>query len=702
MSAPDNIEGRATGRTARDLAARLEFAMNRHLRDAFEGRGLRFRGRHLLLLDLLSGLLAAYLALAIREDRALQPWEIVDYVPLVLVPLLVRPPLAVVFGLYRRVWRYASLPDLIQIGKAAAAGTVISAGIVYLVLLPLGTTSPVPLPRSFWITEALLFVGMIGGARLLIRAASEWAQRRALDEGALHRIPTLLYGAGQTGMIVARSAFRQSTARVRPVGFLDDDPARHGQKLMGLDVLGGLDDLPAAIAATDAQRLLITMPTAEGPAIRRVVDAGLAAGLEVRTVPPLHELTDGSIDAFRARQVRVEDLLGRPLASEHAPAVGHLIKDRTILITGAGGSIGSELVRQVYGLRPRRIILVDRAESQLYTIQRDLEIRRLRGRGDGEIVVHLANVVSRRLMARIVRTTRPDVIFHAAAYKHVPMMEDHPSESVQVNIGGTLSMLAAAAAADVPRFVLVSTDKAVEPTSVMGATKRIAEALVTDYARATGLDYVSVRFGNVLGSSGSVVPIFMNQLERGEALTVTDPEMTRYFMTIPEAGWLILDAAALGRSGDMFVLDMGEPVRILDLANDLIRLSGREPSSVPIQFTGLRPGEKLHEQLSYLHEDFQPTEVAKVLRAESVDAPADLRESVADLLGLAAGEQDDELRANLFGLVAATTEGPYRLGLELVVAASGADDDGHNGHDGHLDGLGDHPFDDRVPTSSLS
>ena len=621
------------------------------IRDALEGRGLRFRGRHLFVLDILSGVLAAYLAVAIREDRAMAPTEMVDYLPVILVPLLVRPPLDVMFGLYRRVWRYASLTDLIQIVKATMVGTLVSVGIVYLVLGPLGFTSPVPLPRSFWITEGVLFIGMIAGARMTIRWASEWHVRWALDEAG-HRIPTLLYGAGQTGVIVARSAFRQSKARVRPVGFLDDDPARHGQTVNGLTVFGGLEELPEAITQTNAQRLLIAMPTAEGTAIRRIVDAGLAAGLEVRIVPPLHELTDGSVDAFRARQVRVEDLLGRQHAVEHAAEVDDLITDRIVMITGAGGSIGSELVRQVYALRPRRIILIDRAESQLYTVQRDLEIRRLRGKGDGEIVVHLANVVSRGPMARIIRAARPDVIFHAAAYKHVPMMENHPTESVQVNIGGTLSMLTAAAAAGVPRFVLVSTDKAVEPSSVMGATKRIAEALVIDFARATGRAYVSVRFGNVLGSSGSVVPIFLSQLERGEALTVTDPEMTRYFMTIPEAGWLILDAAALGRSGDLFVLDMGEPVRILDLANDLVRLSGREPGSVPIQFTGLRPGEKLHEQLSYSNEDFVPTGVAKVLRATTVAPPADLRKRITDLLSVAAGERDDELRKELFAIVA--------------------------------------------------
>jgi FlaA1/EpsC-like NDP-sugar epimerase len=450
---------------------------------------------------------------------------------------------------------------------------------------------------------------------------------------------------------MARSSLREPKAGVRPVGFLDDNPSRAGKSLVGLPIFGDLSHLDRAVAATGAEMLLITMPRVSGPAVRRVMEAGLAAGLEVRTVPPLHELLDGTIDAFQTRRVKVEDLLGRPLATEHAPAVDALIRDRTVMITGAGGSIGSELARQVYGLRPSRIILVDRAESPLYTIHRELEVRRLRGTGAGEIQSHLANVVSRERMARIVGETVPDVIFHAAAYKHVPMMEEHPAEGVQVNVAGTRSILDAAADAGVPRFVFVSTDKAVQPSSVMGATKRIAEELVAEAARRTGRAYVSVRFGNVLASAGSVVPIFLGQLERGESLTVTHPDMTRYFMTIPEAGWLILDAAALGRTGDLFVLDMGQPVRILDLATDLVRLSGRAPDSVTIEFTGLRPGEKLHESLFYAHEVVEPTEVAKVLRAGSAPSTVDVRGRVDELLTWATSQHDNDLRRRVFELV---------------------------------------------------
>jgi FlaA1/EpsC-like NDP-sugar epimerase len=335
-----------------------------------------------------------------------------------------------------------------------------------------------------------------------------------------------------------------------------------------------------------------------------------------------------------------------------------IIRDQTVLITGGGGSIGSELARQVFALGPRRLILVDRAESPLYLVERELETRRNHGKGSGELRVHLANVASRAAMDRLIATEAPSVIFHAAAYKHVPMMEEHPSDATYVNIGGTLVMLDAAEAAGVARFVFVSTDKAVRPSSVMGASKRIAEMLVKDAARRTGRPYVSVRFGNVLGSNGSVVPIFQEQLENGEPLTITHPDMTRYFMTIPEAAWLILDAAAIGTNGDLFVLDMGEPVKILDLARDLVRLAGRDPASQPMEMVGLRPGEKLHEQLFYDAEEVEPTVNAKVLRALAPAPPQGVREDVKHLLAMATGEVEASLRLALLAYVSRLGEDP--------------------------------------------
>jgi len=338
-----------------------------------------------------------------------------------------------------------------------------------------------------------------------------------------------------------------------------------------------------------------------------------------------------------------------------------MIRGSTVLVTGAGGSIGSELARQVFAVGPARLILVDRAESPLYLIQRELETRRARGNGSGDVRVHLANVASRAPMMRLIATEKPDIIFHAAAYKHVPMMEEHPSDATYVNVGGTLVLLEAAAEAGVARFVFVSSDKAVRPSSVMGATKRVGEMLVADAARRTGRPYVSVRFGNVLGSTGSVVPIFQEQLENGEPLTVTHPDMTRYFMTIPEAAWLILDAAALGQSGDLFMLDMGERVRIMDLARDLVRLAGRDPDSQAIETIGLRPGEKLHEELFYAMEQVEPTLSAKVLRAVSPLPPQGIRNDVEQMLLLAKGDNDAQLRDALLQYVSHHGNGPSEV-----------------------------------------
>ncbi len=606
--------------------------------------------------DAIAVVLAIYAALTIRYERVLAPSDIAPFMPMVLAPLLVRPFINTRFGLYRRDWRFASVGELLQVIAAGFVGSLVALVLAFGVLWPIWGAGNL-LGPSFWAMELILSVALIGGGRFLIRASSDWRRRRFAQLVGEQRVPTLLFGAGHAGVVIASSAMLEPKAGVRPVGFLDDDPSMSGTSVMGLSVFGGIEALRQAIDETDARMLLITMPTASGPAIRAVMDAALAEGLAVRTVPPIHELMDGSIDAYRARKVRLDDLVGRPLATEHAPAVEDLIRDKSILITGAGGSIGSELARQVHGLRPARLVLVDRAESPLYTILRELEVREMHGRGSGRVEAHLANVVSRSRMKRLISQTAPDLILHAAAYKHVPMMEEHPSEGVQVNVAGTMSMLDAALAADVPQFVFVSTDKAVEPSSMMGATKRIAEALVADAARRSRRAYASVRFGNVLGSAGSVVPIFLGQLERGEALTVTDPAMTRYFMTIHEASWLILDAAAMASRADLFVLDMGSPVRILDLAHDLIRLSGRAPESVSVEFTGLRPGEKLHEQLFYEHETVKPTGVDKVLRASADPPPFDIRIRALGLLNGALGVSDARLRDDAFRLVSYITHG---------------------------------------------
>jgi FlaA1/EpsC-like NDP-sugar epimerase len=638
-------------RVAIDSAHKLTLGLGSRL--AMSVRSLR--GRHLLIIDTFAILASIYLALSLRIDGLLGLDSLAPYVPIALLPLAIRPLVNVRFGLYQRAWGYASVPDLTQIVWAVVVGTVICVALFFGVLLPSGLPEAAAFPRSFWILEMILSLAMIGGVRFFIRACNELGTWAVIEGEAVILTPALLFGAGRTGTLMARSAMREPKAGVKPVGFLDNDPANRGSSVAGLPVFGGLDRLDEAVRRTGARTLLITMPNASGETVRRIMDRAVEAGLAVRTVPPVHELLDGSRDVNRLREVRLEDLLTREQVTVHAPGVSDTIRDQVVMITGAGGSIGSELARQVYAFGPSRLVLVDRAESPLYLIQRELELRGLDGRGQGELSIHLANVASRAVVARLIEQTKPAVIFHAAACKHVPMMEQHPSEGVQVNIGGTMAVLSAAVDAGVPRFVLVSTDKAVEPSSVMGATKRLAEWLVADAAARTGRPYVAVRFGNVLGSAGSVLPIFQSQLENDEAITVTHPEMSRYFMTIQEAGWLILDAAAIGRAGDLFVLDMGEPVKIIDMVHDLIRLAGREVESVPIRFTGLRPGEKLHERLFYETENVATTDVDKIFRVVDARPPDDIEARAGHLLALAYGDRDDELRAALFDSIASRT-----------------------------------------------
>ena len=626
------------------------------------------RGRHLLVIDLIGVLAAAYLALGLRSDSMLDADQFAAFLPVVSVLILVRVGSNIRFGIYSRRWRFASVPDLERLILASIIGTIATLGLVYGGSLLLGLRWADGFPRSFWLAELLMSGAVLGGVRFAIRGASDWAPHSA-PVAVADLQPTLFYGAGRTGVLMAGSARRRPGAGVLPVGFLDDDPALAGGLVANLRVFGGLEALDGAIATTGAQALLITMPSATGSTVRLVVDAAMAHGLDVRTVPSMNDLLDGTLDAYRVRRVQVEDLLRRTTGTEHAEAVHDIIRGKTVLITGAGGSIGSELARQVFSLHPSRLVLVDRAESALYLVQRELEAKRTRDPGHGELRAHLANVASRAAMERLISQELPDVIFHAAAYKHVPMMEEHPSDAVHVNIGGTLALLDAAIAANVERFVFVSTDKAVRPSSVMGASKRVAEMLVADAAKRTGRPYVSVRFGNVLGSNGSVVPIFQEQLEKSEPLTITHPDMTRYFMTIPEASWLIVDAAAIGESGDLFVLDMGDPIRVMDLARDLVRLAGRDPDTQPMNIVGLRPGEKLHEELFYETERVEPTAVAKVLRAIAPPPPAQVRDDVRELLAMATGGREELLRAALLNYVRASGHSPR---VELAEAGRAA------------------------------
>ena len=616
------------------------------------------RGRHLFALDLLIGAAAIAGAMILRFDSFSLVQEALVYFPAALFPLLVRPPINVLGGLYSRAWAYASVTELARIAVVAGIGTLAGIAVFYFLLVPLGVPGTVTpagrFPRSFFILEGLLAMAGYGGARFLVRASAEWRSLRERSaSGPVKRVPTLVYGAGRVGAAVLRTVGGAPDGiGMEVVGLLDDDRRKRGQVVRGVKVLGPIDDLPEIARVTEARRLLIAIPGAAGSVVRRAVEDATTLGLETRTVPPLEDLVSGRLDAAAIREVSVEDLLRREPIAIDERHLREFVAGKTALVTGAGGSIGSELARQVFDLDPARLVLLDRSEGSLYDIERELALSARRdsgtqargGRSRAALNARLADVASLQSVRTIFAEDRPVLVLHSAAYKHVPMMELHPADAAYTNIGGTLAMLRASVEAGVERFVLVSTDKAVAPSSVMGATKRLAELAVADVAREHGVRYVSVRFGNVLGSSGSVIPLFQHQLREGVPLTVTHPEMTRYFMTIAEAARLILQASLFAEPGDLYVLDMGDPIRIVDLARDLARLAGRDPDSVPIEFIGVRPGEKLHEKLFYEGETIERTAHPRVLRVRSAEPPdLDILGALDELVAI--GASGDHARA---------------------------------------------------------
>jgi FlaA1/EpsC-like NDP-sugar epimerase len=606
------------------------------------GRAFVPRGRHLFVYDLAVTAIAVFIAFALRFDASNIVESISPYLPVALLPLVVRPPTYFAFGLYRREWRYASVNEMFAIAGAVLVGTGIAA-FIFLVLAAAGAPGTPGYPRSIFGIEALVSLALVGGGRFALRAGLE---RRGLSGGTEEErgaVPTIVYGAGDTGATVARVAAADPDAGLAIVGYLDDEPRKSGSQLFGKRVFGGLDQLARAVRETGARQLLIAMPTASGPAIRRAFEQGLSLGLEVRTIPHPRELLSGELQLGKIRKVSVEDLLRREPVVIDTDAMASYLNGASVLVTGGGGSIGSELARQILELGPRMLTVLDSHEGSLWNIERELAERPLGTRGV-ELRAVLADIRSPAAIERAIGDARPEVVFHAAALKHVPIVELHPAEGVMTNVVGTRNTLAACEAHGVERFVLISTDKAVEPISAMGATKRLAELLTIAAAHRSGRAYAAVRFGNVLGSSGSVIPTFQHQLEEGRALTVTHPEATRYFMTVGEAVSLILEAGATAEAGELYVLDMGEPVRIVDLAHDLILLSGLDPERVPIEYTGLRPGERLHETLFYREETTGEAVHPGIMRVRQGGPPFEDEMVVAmvDQLGEAARQRDEE------------------------------------------------------------
>jgi FlaA1/EpsC-like NDP-sugar epimerase len=614
-------------------------------------RNFVLRGRHLFVYDVAATAVAIVMAFLLRYDLASFPGSLQQALPAGLLPLFVMPLVFVGFGLYRREWRYASVQEMYLIVFAVMVGTVVAA-LLFVTLAQFHFPGTHGYPRSVFAVEALLEVAFVGGSRFAVRASLERRGVSGESDEELGVVPTIVYGAGETGATIARVASRDPAAHLNVVGFIDDDPAKRGSRLLGKRVFGGPEALAKAAHDTHAKQLLVAMPTASGTAVRRAFELGLELGLQVRTVPHPRELLSGDSLASRIRRVSVEDLLRREPVDIDTDAVAGYLNGASVLVTGGGGSIGSELVRQIMAIGPRLLTVVDNHEEALWSIERELA-ERLAANPGVTFEPVLADIRSQETVDVVIGHAKPDVVFHAAALKHVPMVEHAPSEGALTNVFGSRNVISACERLGVKRFVLISTDKAVEPVSAMGATKRLAELLTVASARRTRRPFVAVRFGNVLGSSGSVIPIFQRQLEQGKPITITHADATRFFMTIPEAVSLILQAGSTPDSGVIFVLDMGDPVKIVDLARDLIHLSGIADGQVPIVYTGLRAGERLHESLFHDHETTETTGHESIMRIRAnavgpVGKP--LEEMLAKLEKLAQHHDDDAVRDLLRGV----------------------------------------------------
>ncbi len=509
-------------------------------------------------------------------------------------------------GVNAFIWRYIGMRELQAFVKAAAYSAI------PILLLRLSLPDVVGawrVPLAVLVFDTILAFGSVLGIRVLRRALYEYAELRSAPATFGGRKPVLLIGAGRAGMAVAREIQGHADAALEIRGFIDDDPNKLGSVIQAVPVLGSTQDLPRLVAELGIDHVVISLSEPSRRDVRRIRDICESIPVRVRIIPAMHEILAGQVNVSRIRDIQIEDLLGREPVDLNLDALHYLIEGRVVVVTGAGGSIGSELVRQVARFVPGQLLLLERGEPALFKIEQEIS----HARPDVKMRALIGDVGDESRMRWLMNTYRPEIVLHAAAHKHVPMMEFNATEAIKNNVLATRTLAEIAGECGAQTFVLISTDKAVRPTSIMGASKRMAEIVVQSMNERFPTRYVAVRFGNVIGSTGSVIPVFQEQIRRGGPVTVTHPEMARYFMTIPEATQLVLQAAALGRGGEIFILDMGDPVRILDLAKDTIRLSGLRPyEDVDIEFTGMRPGEKLFEELEARGEHLVKTTHPKI------------------------------------------------------------------------------------------
>jgi len=584
------------------------------------------------------------------EKLLIESWPVQQYPLLLAFFLIIKLPVFALFKQYRGWWRYVGISDLVGILRASLVSTLIIVGLRVLVVLRVvlihqAARSIANIDQGVFMADLFGTVLILAGLRMVIRLYYE--EFRTVEAGRLKRF--LIVGAGNTGEALLRDIHRMPVAEYEVIGFIDDDHTKHGINIHGIAVLGTVEQLPHICKDRNIEEIAIAMPSAAHQELRRVIQVCEGTKIRFRTVPSLTDIASGRFRVSQIRDVDINDLLGRQAVQLDLDLLEAFATDKTIMVTGAGGSIGSEMCRQLCNFNPNLLLLVEQAENPLFYIER--ELRKKFPTVTLETIV--CNITDEVRVQEIFKRYKPEIVIHAAAHKHVPLMELNPGEAVKNNIVGTKTVADAADNHGASNFVMISTDKAVNPTSIMGSSKRVAEMYIQDLNRTSKTHFVTVRFGNVLGSDGSVVPIFKKQIAEGGPLTVTHPEMKRYFMTIPEASQLVLQAATMGQGGEIFVLDMGEPVKIMDLARELITLSGFSPGEdIEMVFTGPRPGEKLFEELSIVGEDMQRTRHPKISIWKNIPMDRDkLRGGIEELIEIAKTQNHNEIIRKIKELV---------------------------------------------------
>lgn len=564
----------------------------------------RIRTAYLVAIDVGLLVLSLFLSFLIRFEGKF-PAEYFDLADRFLVSvILIKIAVLFLFGLYNSLWEYASIEELLKISAASIVANTVMLSFLFMF--------ETRIPRSIYIIVSILDVMFIGGVRLSYRML-----RRLKNQGSLFsrsvKKRVMIVGAGDAGAMVIKELKRHGDLHMKPIVAMDDDAMKWGKSIQGITVRAGTKEISRIAKAKRIDEIIIAIPSATKKEIASIVHECKKTDCNLKILPGVYELINGQVSISEIRNIEIEDLLGRDEVKLDIGDLKALLTNKIVMVTGGAGSIGSELARQIVKYNPQKLILLDINENGLFQIQHELKRSMAKKKGIVPIEVLIASIRDRKRIERIFNDYRPQVIFHAAAHKHVPLMEDSPYEAIKNNVFGTLNLVELSDRYHVETFVQISTDKAVNPTNVMGATKRICEMIVQTHNHISQTEYVAVRFGNVLGSNGSVIPLFKQQIEEGGPVTVTHPEITRYFMTIPEAAQLVLQAGAMAQGGEIFILDMGEPVKILTLAEDLIRLSGFIPyEDMEIEITGLRPGEKLYEELLLKEEGILETQHEKI------------------------------------------------------------------------------------------